>query len=86
MPSWGGGPALDPEPGRELVGCVMRGAGNPTEYLLSSNPNSDPHLILSTGQGEIAKPLRCKTGLSLSVWLPPSPLAPQPHPCLFPLL
>lgn len=68
------------------MGCVMRGAGNSTEYLLSSNPNSDPHLILSTGQGEIAKPLRCKTGLSLSVWLPPSPLAPQPHPCLFPLL
>ena len=58
--------------------CIEEGQESPTEYLLSSNPNSDPHLILSTGQGEIAKPLRCKTGLSLSVWLPPSPLSPTP--------
>lgn len=79
MPSWGGVPALAPEPGRELVGCALRGQGSPTEYPLSSHPNSDLRLILSTGQGESAKPLRCKTSLSLSVWLPPHPL-PTHHP------
>lgn len=58
--------------------CALRGQGSPSEHPPNSHPNSDLHLILSTGQGEIAKPLRCKTSLSLSVWLPP-PTPSPPH-------
>lgn len=51
--------------------CESRGQGSPTECPPSSQQNSDLRLVLSTGQGETAKPLRRKPGLSLSVWLPP---------------
>ena len=64
--------------------CAFRGQGNPSEHPPISRPNSDLRLILSTGQGEIAKPLRCKTSPSLSVWLPPP--HPLPTPCLLPPL
>lgn len=80
VPSWGGGSALDPGPRGNAWAqgwdCALRGQGSPTDYPPSRHLNSDLRLILFTGQGETAKPLRCKTDLSLSVWLPP----PPPHP------
>ena len=81
VPSWGGGPVLDSGPGGGSLwagewDCALSGQGSPSEHPPNSHPNSDLRLILSTGQGEIAKPLRCKTSLSLSVWLPP----PSPSP------
>lgn len=59
------------------------GQGSPTEYPPSLYLNADLRLILFTGQGETAKPLRCKTSLSLSVWLS---LTPHPTLCLLPPL
>lgn len=75
---------LDSGPGGSLRAgewdCALREQGSPSEHPPNSHPNSDLRLILSTGQGEIAKPLRCKTSLSLSVWLLPPPPLPSP-PC-----
>lgn len=60
--------------------CDSRGQGSPTEYPPNTHQNSDLRLVLSTGQGETAKPLRRKPGLSLSVWLPPHPFSSLPLP------
>lgn len=60
--------------------CDSKGQGSPTEYPPNTHQNSDLRLVLSTGQGETAKPLRRKPGLSLSVWLPPLPSSFLPLP------